>query len=287
MVNADDKRWDGAEAWLRNQPLMGDRITIHFSLGCNDPANRITLSDGTRVASMPEISDQDDRPAYEQGAMLPREPWRPLTGKEAERLIVTEVPRNMATSVAIVKLPGDFSVAKRDDTTTGAREAFEANLVRALQTVCELAEPFHCIGSNKNPANLRTVTFNDRIGRYNGLHVDSWDQLDVNSLHVATNRACVNIGQSDRYFLFLPLSLMDIAAVLAQEMGPGWQMPRRHTMIGRKFMERFPEIPVVRCRLAPGEAYIAPTENLVHDASSAGQSAVDEQFTIRGHITLL
>jgi hypothetical protein len=287
MVNADDKCWDGAEAWLRNPPLRGDRISIHFSPGFNDPANRITLSDGTRVASMQEIADQDDRPAYEQGAMLPREPWRPLTGKEAERLIVTEVPRTMATSVAVVKLPGDFSVAKRDDMTAGAREAFETSLVRALRTICELPEPFHCIGPNKNPANLTTVTVNHRVGRYNGLHVDNWDQLGVNSLHTAMNRVCVNIGQSDRYFLFLPLSLMDIVAVLAQEMGPDWQIPRRYTMIGRKFMERFPEIPVVRCRLAPGEAYIAPTENLVHDASSAGQSAVDEQFTIRGHITLL
>jgi hypothetical protein len=286
MVNADDERWSGAEAWLRNQPLMG-RITIYISPGCHVPANRISLSDGTRVASQRESTDQDDRPGYEQGAMLPREPWRPLTGKEAERLVVTELPHNMASSVAVVKLPGDFSVASRDDMTTGARQAFETHLVRALQTILKLPEPFHCIGPNRNPANLKTVTFNDRIGRYNGLHVDSWDQLDLNSLHAAKNRVCVNIGQSDRYFLFLPLSLIDIAAVLAQEMGPDWQMPKQHTMIGRKFMERFPEIPVVRCRLAPGEAYIAPTENLVHDGSSAGQSAVDEQFNIRGHITLL
>jgi hypothetical protein len=49
-------------------------------------------------------------------------------------------------------------------------------------------------------------------------------------------------------------------------------------------MERFPDMPTVRCRLGPGEAYIAPTENLVHDGSSIGQSEIDEQFTIRGHI---
>ena len=92
MVNADDDRWHGASAWLRNQPLMGGRITIYISHGCNVPANRISLSDGTRVASQRESADQDDRPGYEQGAMLPREPWRPLTGKEAERLVVTDEP---------------------------------------------------------------------------------------------------------------------------------------------------------------------------------------------------
>ena len=218
--------------------------------------------------------------------MLPREPWRPLTGEEAEWLVVNEGPRNMASSVAIVRLPDEFSFSNRDDIKTGV-QSFETNLVRALQTFLKIPEPFHSIGPNKNPADLETVTFNDRIGRYNGLHVDSWDQLGLDALHTARNRVCVNIGQSDRYFLFLPLSLIDIAAILAQEMGPGWQMPRHHSMIGRQFMERFPGMPVVRCRLAPGEAYIAPTENLVHDGSSAGQSAVDEQFTIRGHITLL
>jgi hypothetical protein len=49
-------------------------------------------------------------------------------------------------------------------------------------------------------------------------------------------------------------------------------------------MEKYPEIPIVRCRLRPGEAYIAPTENLVHDGSSVGQGDIDRQFTIRGHI---
>lgn len=286
LVDADNRRWDGIDAWLRHQPLLDDRVTIHFSLGCYDLSDRLTLSDGTRVATRTEITDQDDRSVYEQGAMLPREPWRPPTSNEAERLILTETPRNMATSIAVVKLPGDFSVAKHRDTTAAAREAFATNLVRALQTVCEIPEPFRCIGPNKNSANLHTVTFNDRSGRYNGLHVDSWDQLSVGCLQTARNRACINIGKSDRYFLFLPLSLTQIAALLAHEKDPGWQMPRRHTLIGREFMEQFPEIPVVRCRLSPGEAYIAPTENLVHDGSSFGQTAVDEQFTVIGHITL-
>jgi hypothetical protein len=190
----------------------------------------------------------------------------------------------MATSAAIVKLPGEFSNELREAIRSGNTESLEVKLLQPLRTICELGEPLHCIGPSRNPANLKTVTINHDIGRYNGLHVDNWDDSDLDSRHLATNRICVNIGQDDRYFLFLPLLLMDIASALAEEMGPDWEAPGRYTVVGRQFMERFPNVPVVRCRLAPGEAYVAPTENLVHDGSSVGQSDLDEQFTIRGHI---
>jgi len=242
MVKEQDKRGNSGEAWLHMQPRMGSRIRIYVSCTCDNLTDRIELSNGTRVVDLQEAAVQNDGPAYEQGAIVPRKPWRPPTRNETEHLVANEPPTDMATSVAIVKLPGDFSPARRDDIRTGMPEKLEANLVHSLQTICEFGEPFHCIGPNRNPANLETVTFNDQMGRYNGLHVDSWNQLEVGSLHLATNRVCVNIGQGDRYLLFLPFSVSDVAALLVQDMGAGWQLPRRHTLIGRQFMQRFPEI---------------------------------------------
>ena len=154
--------------------------------------------------------------------------------------IVAEPPSSMATSVAIVRLPDDLSKNLPEIVKLGNAEALEVTLLQSLRTICELDEPLHCIGPTQNPANLKTVTVNRNIGRYNGLHVDDWDRLHLDSRHLATNRICVNIGQDDRYFLFLPFSLMDIAKVLSEEMAPGWEVPRRYTMIGRQFMERFP-----------------------------------------------
>jgi len=263
---------------------MDGRIRIYVAPNCKQSANRIELSSGTRVADTVETTHVAGGFAYEEGARLPREPWRRPTEEETESLIVAEVPRNMATSAAIVKLPGEFSNELREAIRSGNTESLEVKLLQPLRTICELGEPLHCIGPSRNPANLKTVTINHDIGRYNGLHVDNWDDSDLDSRHLATNRICVNIGQDDRYFLFLPLLLMDIASALAEEMGPDWEAPGRYTVVGRQFMERFPNVPVVRCRLAPGEAYVAPTENLVHDGSSVGQSDLDEQFTIRGHI---
>jgi hypothetical protein len=259
-------------------------VTIYIAPSCRDVADRIQLSSGTRVADSSETSSDGHAAAYEEGARLPREPWRLPTAQEAQQLIATDLPRNMANTIAIVSLPGEFSDEVRNSIRNAGTEIIETDLLQLLRKICELGEPLDCIGASQNRPNLKTLTINHNISRFNGLHVDNWDGMDLDSLHLATNRICINIGKGDRYFLFLPVPLMEIATWLAKEMGPTWQPSRRYSLIGRQFMECFPNMPVVRCRLAPGEAYIAPTENLVHDGSSLGQSEIDEQFTIRGHI---
>jgi hypothetical protein len=271
-------------AWLRLYAQMDGRIKIYVAPNCKESANRVELSSGTRLADRHETTDLVHGAAYEEGARLPREPWRRPTEEEHESLIVAEVPSDMASSVAIVKLPGEISDDLRQAIRSRNAESYEANLLQSLRTICELGEPLHCLGLNQQPGNLKTATINRDIGRYIGLHVDTWDRCKLDSLHLATNRICINVGQDDRYFLFLPISLMAIASVLSQVMGPDWKIPRRYTDIGRQFMEKFPDMPVIRCRLATGEAYIAPTENLVHDGSSVGQSDIDELFTLRAHI---
>jgi hypothetical protein len=259
-------------------------VTVYIAPNCKAAADRIELSSGTRVADASETSADNQAAAYEEGARLPREPWRSPTDKEIASLIDTEIPQNAANSIAIIKLPHELT----DEFCAMIRnvdiETLETDLLQPLRTICELGEPLHCLGASANPPNLKTVTINRGTGRFNGLHVDNWEGLDINSRHLAANRICINISKSDRYFLFVPISLIDMARLLTGDMGPQSQMPRRYTEIGRQFLARFPEVPTVRCRIAPGEAYIAPTENLVHDGSSLGQSGTDEQFTIRGHI---
>jgi hypothetical protein len=263
---------------------MDGGIKIYVAPSCKESGNRIELSSGTRFANMRETTDLIHGTAYEEGARLPREPWRRPTEEEYESLMMAEVPSNMASSVAIVKLPGEFSDDRRQAIRSRSAESYEANLLQPLRTICELGEPLHRLGLNQQPGNLKTATINRAIGRYIGLHVDTWDQRNLESVHLATNRICVNVGQNERYFLFLPISLTAIASVLSQVMGPDWEMSRRYTVLARQFMEQFPDMPAIRCRLAPGEAYIAPTENLVHDGSSVGQGDIDELFTLRGHI---
>jgi len=273
-----------ATAWLSVRSRVQSSVKIYIAESCKETACRIELSSGTHLANASATIEPPDSVVYEKGARVPREPWRRPSAEEARSLITAERPHDLANSVAIVRLPRDLSADACQVIRNVTLETVEAELLTPLRRICELGEPLHCIGVSKSRPNLKTVTINHDIRRFNGLHVDNWDGLDLHSRHLATNRICINIGKGDRYFLFLPVSLMEMADLLAKEIGPDWEPPRRYSLIGRQFMERLPDMPVVRCRLTPGEAYIAPTENLVHDGSSLGQSEIDEQFTIRGRI---
>jgi hypothetical protein len=50
-------------------------------------------------------------------------------------------------------------------------------------------------------------------------------------------------------------------------------------------MRAYPDYPVTALTIHPGEAYIAATENLIHDGSSMGLTDPDVLFTILGEFT--
>jgi hypothetical protein len=89
-------------------------------------------------------------------------------------------------------------------------------------------------------------------------------------------------GREERSFLLVNLPLRAIAGILVQigyEKAPEFSMGR----LAAVFLRAFPNYLVVRVRIAPGEAYFAPTENLIHDASTEGQTHGDITMTIHGH----
>jgi hypothetical protein len=58
----------------------------------------------------------------------------------------------------------------------------------------------------------------------------------------------------------------------------------RPTPLIHAFLHKFPEYPVVRLAVLPGEAYIAPTENMIHDGTTEGMRVLDQQVTVRGRL---
>ncbi|MGW4249583.1 hypothetical protein, partial [Nocardia sp. NPDC004722] len=53
--------------------------------------------------------------------------------------------------------------------------------------------------------------------------------------------------------------------------------------LGKRFMEVFPRYPVTKIAIHPGEAYIAPTENMLHDGYAEPHGQLDLQFCCRGY----
>ena len=266
-----------SRSWLELHAQLGHKVKIYLAPECRHMVDRVQASTGTRPVTSSEIVELH----YVPEAHLPCEPWHPLTMDEQAALIAERPPQDMARTVSIVKLPGKFKpdVWRSFEPVEGAEVPDE--IVASLESVCTLHDPLNWIGPNRNQPGLKTVTVGNDGTHHVGLHLDSWDNLELARRLESTNRICVNIGASSRYFLFLPFSLEQMKHILSTR---HQKASIHHLAIGDHFMEQFPTVPAIRCRLAPGEAYIAPTENLIHDGSSEGQQQADQQSTVLGHI---
>ena len=79
-----------ASAWLSLLARVSDKIKIYVVPGCGELTDRIELSSGTRAAEMQETDEAVHRTPYEEGARLPREPWRrPLRRKSPGSLCLS------------------------------------------------------------------------------------------------------------------------------------------------------------------------------------------------------
>ena len=253
--------------------------------------DRVFLSDGT--ISLQQL--EGDKAEYNPGAFLPRTPWRSLTDWESKRLWQDSGITNV-DFVGVVSIPNELLAALRkivsDTDDKDALRQLEPRRIREFigplvdylrDRFAYKSEPFNH-GIHVHRPGRETVTLNTASGKYLGLHLDSWDRYPVEARARSLNRICVNIGAEPRHLLFLNLSLMNIARLLAE--GSQESPDRASESVGPAFMSRFPGYPIVKVRIAPGEAYLAPTDNVIHDASTVGSQSPSITLTLRGWFTV-
>jgi hypothetical protein len=123
------------------------------------------------------------------------------------------------------------------------------------------------------------VTVNASTGQFLGLHFDSWMRLPPDQRSDAPNRLCLNLGREARYLLFVNVQMAGILRTLFAGQPP---QNAGATDLGRLFLQRFSDFPVISLRIDPGEAYIAPTENMIHDGCTANATTPDIALTLLG-----
>jgi hypothetical protein len=267
-------------------------------VGLHDPhgllrtcPDRLALSSGTLPVSSLALS------GYRDTAFVPRDPWRGPSSQERLVLLAAGPPVSIGCHITLVRVPdqvmahfaalrervhGCSSPAElrawlhRHPCTTGcdAMLEFARIYLRSEQPLIEQGAIL-C----KAPG-LPTATADD-TGSHVGLHVDHVYNAKLRERASASNRLSINLGIEARFFLYINLPLATIGALTVE------QFPfdsRVHDTHGLRsiFMEHFESYPVVRVRLDPGEGYIAPTENLIHDWTTPGETAPDVQFRVRG-----
>jgi len=154
-----------------------------------------------------------------------------------------------------------------------------ADLVEYCTGYCAFRDDLKVQGVAVRSLGQCTTTIDTRKNLRIGIHLDSWDRLPVSKRGAARNRLNVNLGYGSRYFLFATRSIMEIA----EQASSGSELREHPTGLAREWLRINPDEPIYSVTVRPGEAYIAPTEALPHDSSTAGKVHMDISLTILGH----
>jgi hypothetical protein len=276
-------------------------VTLYLG-GAEDCPDRVQLSSGTTLAVAVAPGD-----VYEEDARIPQPGWRSLTTADQKALIAESCPKSSGNAISVMRVPSELldpfrslqsaaakyrskekllPIIRGEDCARGTG-AIISYLNESLQPT-DVDEP--CApqgGISARPPRLQTLSMDPGTRALLGLHIDSWyrRELALDDRGHAPNRVCINIGATDRFFLFLNIPIAQMYDMIKHSKsspacgyGP--------SAIARDFMRAFPSYPAVRLRIRPGEAYIAPTENIAHDGSTIGMDAMDITLTVIGRFGL-
>ena len=233
---------------------------------------------------------------YLPDALAPAPPWRKATAGELSLLTGGGAVEGAWIGLALCpKIWSAFSVLRerltRAGTVSEARELVDVpeweDLTRRvthslMPTMRDGGASAAGAGLGVHPPDLATVTWDRARGGFIGLHLDSWYGPNPPSERArAPGRISINLGDEDRYFVFCNLTIAEMAERVAT-VDQAATVAGGAGALARTFLRHYRHYPIVRLRVRPGEAYIAPTENICHDGSTEGQSGWDLSLTVRG-----
>jgi hypothetical protein len=112
-----------------------------------------------------------------------------------------------------------------------------------------------------------------------GLHVDSWQSSQVSARGEGfPARLSINLAPETRHLQFVNLSLRQINSMIDYA---GSDHPNEFVV---QFLSAYPSYPVLKIAVQPCEAYIAPTETVIHDGTLRDRALFDAQVTLLGFL---
>ncbi|AFY34504.1 hypothetical protein [Calothrix sp. PCC 7507] len=283
-------------------------INIVPEQGITINSEQLKINNGTELLSL-QIADKEE---YLPASFIPKQEWKIVTAVEKERLIllldrsekwnlgkyigVIQIPNNLIEPLRVIintlNLNSDRPEHNISKISLHAEyQPLIQNISSYLQKYSLTPDGIQCLGIHSHCSGLITSTvdavrFLPKQPRV-GLHLDSWEKAPLKRRHLSKNRICINIGTETRYFLLINLSLMKMFEMLGLSTAIDVSRYYRGVELPDQFMTTFPDYPVVKIALEPNQAYIAPTENIIHDASSLEKQELDVTLTFLGKFGIL
>lgn len=281
---------------------LGLKVYFKPDLSIGVTSDRLKINDG--VIEL----DPDLHPQYSHPAFIPKLPWRSPTADETEIMLSSSFDAtNSSQTIGVVKFPISIIQQLQDLITWGSIEygtavtasqifthpAYSdarAKIQEYILRTYAIDDDFDCLGLIKGDLDLPTTTINGIEFLPNklfaGLHLDSWDYRPFRLRHLSRNRVCINLGREVRYFLFINRTLQQVFNDLNLIDPEDIYRDYRGVRLSVKFLRTLSHYPVIRLGIYPGEAYIAPTENFIHDATSIGKTQADWNITFLGNFLI-
>lgn len=219
---------------------------------------------------------------------FPELPWRVLDKTQYERLRNTNKEFDSRNTVGICQLPLELLGEVRESLLEALPlpiEALENLVMKRFSRSTGQPDDTRYMGNSVYEVGLRTGSADYSrypIKSFVGLHIDCWNKLRPEVSNQGRNRICINLGIEERYLLFVNLTLPGIIQALEADIS-NYTKP---TEIGQDFMRNFPDYPVIKLPLLPGQAYIALTDTIIHDVTTINKTQEDRILAWLGHFSI-
>lgn len=268
-------------------------VKFHLPGPLSQWKDRFEYSQGTVV---------NDNPVYRSGVYVPKLPWRPLTDAELADLTdlsaIAGADQPHRYCVSLQKIPQnlmdifrEFGFADQPNSHEARAQiqqhrdkipAFDAALNGYLDTMDGGAKK-QMLGVFVLPENQISVAKYKSDNLLMGLHFDDAVGLNLGHLDKKTNRISFNIGYGKRYLWVIDRTIDSVM----EEMQDSDAEINDLEDLTRAFLEKNPDYPVLRITIHPGEAYVAPTDCVLHDGSTIGSFEKDVTMVVLGYFNPL
>ncbi|MYK27709.1 MAG: hypothetical protein F4048_03425 [Gammaproteobacteria bacterium] len=231
-------------------------MRVFFDGRLGDVQDLISFSD-TLVCAQEHYPDAVD---YRPGAKLPID-FRKLSESE-----VTEY----TGSLDELSIEDELNFAAFFHSDLKSERALEFKPFLSLSPVVALDPSI-------DDASHPSITVDHESNLRLGLHVDSWDGLDMAARWKSRNRIVVNGGPGERYLYLVPVPIEAMAERIESPKS------RHPSEVADLYLQSARRIPCLRILQAANVAYVCSTERLVHDACVPPTSERSESRHYLGH----
>ena len=274
----------------------------HLEVASEISSIRVRLTDTAPADDSPRlyvtrgVENAEDRVVngipYRKGALVPKPPWAEASTEVRAALLTNDENPPFGTTIDVLPAPPGIIEPLRAIGFTPGKTTAEYNAaapgaayLKALREtlplldyLVESEEGLQLLGICTQTGGLWSTTTHiaeDGSETFSGLHVDNWDKRRPGERHLTRRQMSINVGYQDRFLVFVARQVDEIAETIEGDQG--------YTGYARVLFARAPQTALFKVRVRPGEMYLAPTDNLIHDGTSVGADGPDITLNLRGH----